>query len=352
MEKAMEVSNQHYLNHLAEINCDNKVILSEDIYNSNGVLVVKKGVEVDRELAFKVAKHKLSKPLDLSISLTHALGVNQILELYQRALQRLGLYEFIHNSGSFDEVEKAFKALAQYPMIMQKLSVFENRLPSVFARSMTSAGLVIGLCKELGLSPQATENAFIANILCDVGLLHIDPDIVNKQGAYSPEEWRMMQGHVAIAKHFADQVASLPPQVGRALLEHHERADGLGYPFAKRHGQLCVEGQVVAIVDKICALAQKLVQEGNYCWQSVIFVMHVPSTAFFEEVQNAALRLLKKLSLPFIPAYRHAQYRSMLDKCIERRASLQHWFADFMLLVSEHKADLAISEPFNPLELV
>jgi hypothetical protein len=115
---------------------------------------------------------------------------------------------------------------------------------------------------------------------------------------------------------------------------------------------LCVEGQVVAIVDKICALAQKLVQEGNYCWQSVIFVMHVPSTAFFEDVQNAALRLLKKLSLPFNPAYSHAQYRLIIDKCIERRAALQHWFSDFMLLVNQHKAELTIHEPFNALELV
>ena len=32
----------------------------------------------------------------------------------------------------------------------------------------------------------------VANIISDVGLLHIDPAIVDKEGRYSQDEWKMM----------------------------------------------------------------------------------------------------------------------------------------------------------------
>jgi hypothetical protein len=62
------------LSHLTEVNKSNTIILTEDVFNDRGVLVVKKGGEVNKIFAQKIAKHKLLKHTDHSISLTSTLN--------------------------------------------------------------------------------------------------------------------------------------------------------------------------------------------------------------------------------------------------------------------------------------
>jgi hypothetical protein len=81
----MESSQQHYVSHLTEVSKNNKVILMEDVFNERGVLVVKKGIEVDKYFAQKIAKHKLFKPIDRSISLTSILNQRTLFEFLRTA---------------------------------------------------------------------------------------------------------------------------------------------------------------------------------------------------------------------------------------------------------------------------
>ena len=87
----MELSQQHYVNHLTEVSKSNKVILSEDVFNHRGMLVVRKGIEVDKIFAQKIAKHKLFKPLDTSISLTSTLNQRTSFEFFTRSLDDMQL---------------------------------------------------------------------------------------------------------------------------------------------------------------------------------------------------------------------------------------------------------------------
>ena len=348
----MELSDRHYLRHLNEVNRDNKVVLSEDLFNSNGVLVVPKGIEVNSELTLKVAKHKLSKPIDDSIALGSSLSYEAVVATFEQRLDQLKVLDLVKDMENFHAVKKAFTLIGKYPLILKKLSILENRMPDVFGRALTASAMVFSLCNELKLSKETIESAFLATILADVGLLHIAPEIVNKQGKYTPEEWKMMQGHVAIAKHFADQIPSMPSEVGRALLEHHERFDGFGYPFGKTGNELGIAGQVVAIVDKVSGLVKKLLTNNDYSWQSIIHVMQIPSTAHAPELHNAMIRLLKKISFPYKPAFSRNLYHSLVDDCIAKRERLTLWFTEFAKVYDDHGTLLTDSDQFKPIGLL
>lgn len=348
----MELSGKNYLAHLAEVNVQNKIVLSEDIFNQNGVLVVKKGVELNRSLTYKVAKHKLAKPIDDSIALTNSLSYKKLLETFAQRLKSLGVFDLVKDTDYFLDAIQAFKFLGKYPSIVQKLSIFEHQMPAVFARSLTTSSLAVGLCKELGLSKEATEHVVLANMLSDIGLLHIDPRIVEKKGKYSAGEWKMMQGHVAIAKHVADQVQNLHGQVGRALLEHHERVDGFGYPFGKKTTELCIEGQILAIVDKVNGLVQKLIHDNSYSWNSILHVMQIRSTAHLPEINDALIRVLRTFSFPYAPAFAGHQYHIIITDCINQRKRLQLWFTEFAKIYVNHEELLTDSEEFKPLALL
>lgn len=352
LEKQHLLSDEHYLNHLTEVNKHNKVVLSEDIYNQNGVLVIKKGVEVDSELTYKIARHKLKVPIDQSISLNQAITYEHVIESFQQRLQELKLGDLFQKTAMFDDALRAFKVIPKHPQVAQKLTILKERLPDIFSRSLTRSGMAINVCKELNLSENMSENIFLATLISDVGLLHIAPEIVNKDKEFTPQEWKMMQGHVAIGKHFTDQIKAIPPEVGKALLEHHERLDGYGYPFGKTAESLSVEGQVIAIVDKMSGVVKKLVSNGTYSWQSVIHVMQISSTAHSAEVHDALLRVLKRVQFPFKPAFELNAYKSLVDQCILKRRRLDLWLKEFSKIYADHKQFMNDSPTFKPIGLL
>jgi HD-GYP domain-containing protein (c-di-GMP phosphodiesterase class II) len=348
----MELSQQHYLGHLTEVSKNNKVILVDDVFNERGMLVVKKGVEVDKIFAKKIAKHKLLKPLDHSISLTFTLNQRTSFEIFTQRLNDMQLSDIVRHNGMYQYAIDSFHLLTQYPLVTQKLTVLAERMPDVFARSLLTSVIAISLCKELKLSKKTAENVFLANIISDVGLLHIDPLIVNKEGQYTQCEWKMMQGHVVIAKHFADMVPNLSRTVGLAILEHHERADGFGYPFSKHAEQLGIEGQILAMVDKVSAIYRKLVKNGPHSWTSVIAVVQLPSTAHPKVVHKGIMRLLNGFSVEYIAAFSELEFKLLVVLCIEKRERLNLWFKEFARIYVDHKDLMKDSENFKPLALL
>ncbi|MGJ8679027.1 HD-GYP domain-containing protein [Paraglaciecola sp.] len=347
----MEESHEHFVNHLAEVSKNNKVVLEQDIYNQRGVLVVKKGTEVDRELAQKIAKHKLQKPLDTSISLQVSLSPKRSLELFSQRLDTLNLANAVRKSDVFKEAAKTFTLLTKYPLVAQKLMVLAERLPDVFSRSIGGAVLAKALAKELKLPIDTQNNVFLACMISEVGLLHIDPKVVNKKGQRNADEIKLLQGHVVIAKHFTGLIPNFPSIIGRAVLEHHERADGFGYPYGRKISKLCIEGQILSMVDKLSLITQRLVQNGPYSWSSVESVFQIPSTAHTPEMQNAMIRLIKYLSLDYKPAFPETAYKNILARCIEKRKRLAYWFKEYSKIYEDHHLLLEDSEVIQPIAL-
>lgn len=348
----MDQAHGHYISHLAEVSKNNKVVLEQDIYNERGVLVVKKGVQVDRKLAEKIAKHKLLKPIDTSISLQISLSPKRYLELFSQRLDNLDLSGSVRNHSIFEYALKAFTLLTRYPLVAQKLTVLAERLPEVFGRSLTTSVLALAFSIELKLSRESQANVFLASMISNVGLLHIDPKVVLKKGQRNAEELKLLQGHVVIAKHFAGMVPGLPSIIGRAVLEHHERADGFGYPYGRKISRLCIEGQILSMVDRISLISQRLVHNGNYSWSLVVSVIQIPSTAHTAKIQNAMLRLMKQFPLEYKPAFANVEYLRLLEECIEKRKRLAFWFAEYSKIYINHESLLEDSELFQPIALL
>jgi len=70
----------------------------------------------------------------------------------------------------------------------------------------------------------------LAGLLHDVGLTRISSDILQKPEPLSPEEWEIIKKHPCLGYRLLKGNASLPLGTLRLVLEHHELADGSGYP--------------------------------------------------------------------------------------------------------------------------
>jgi hypothetical protein len=70
----------------------------------------------------------------------------------------------------------------------------------------------------------------IAALFHDIGLVKIPSDILYKMSPLTPEECREVQNHPEIAVDMLQECSEISPESLRLIWEHHENADGSGYP--------------------------------------------------------------------------------------------------------------------------
>ena len=103
----------------------------------------------------------------------------------------------------------------------------------------------------------------IAAPLCDIGNIGISKEILQKKGELTEEESSIIQNHTKIgAKLLRDiYVNSDYNDFINAAIDiahyHHENWDGSGYPDGLKGERIPLGAQIVAIVDRYCALTEK-----------------------------------------------------------------------------------------------
>ncbi|MFP8965727.1 HD-GYP domain-containing protein [Pokkaliibacter sp. CJK22405] len=243
-----------YVNHLAEVNKTNNVVATADLYNEQGVLLARKGTAINARTAERLIRHKLNQPLEQVIALESSLDSNQLIADIEAQCHQWQDLDALSKSLDRKLLKQAAHAYLKYPVLVQKVTVLKDRLPDQYAKSLFCAWFGLAIADKLCMSDMLPEDVFIAGLVHDVGMLHIDPEIVNKQGEYTAEEWRAIQCHVLVGKLFLETVDGLDNAVPRAVAEHHERCDGSGYPFARIGEELSSGGQVVAMADMLYAM--------------------------------------------------------------------------------------------------
>lgn len=91
-------------------------------------------------------------------------------------------------------------------------------------------------------------------LLHDIGKNRISPAILDKPGPLSDDEWRKMREHPAVGYQLVVRTLGAPPSYAHIISEHHERADGSGYPLGAPSGAVPLDSQLVAIADAYDAL--------------------------------------------------------------------------------------------------
>jgi putative nucleotidyltransferase with HDIG domain len=109
--------------------------------------------------------------------------------------------------------------------------------------------LAIGLAHALEWEHDKVEQAGLAGLLHDLGKMQIDQDIINKPGRLTEEEFEEVKLHTRLGYELLCREGGLPDAVVDAVLRHHERPDGSGYPDGLRSGDISPLARLVSIVD-------------------------------------------------------------------------------------------------------
>jgi hypothetical protein len=128
-------------------------------------------------------------------------------------------------------------------------------LARVIARHGLTSGQVMArlVRHDPDLRGQAIE-AVLAALVHDVGMLHVPLAVYEQTGALNSEQRRLIEKHTRIGAERAARLVTKGSWLAQAVLCHHERADGTGYPDGLRDTQLPGLVRLLAVCDVYAAL--------------------------------------------------------------------------------------------------
>lgn len=288
----------HYVEHLSAVSSQNEVTTTDDIYNERGVLLAKKGATLDRKLSARLIQHRLTKPLEQQVQVRNTLNRGALLDAFQAILEKYPDLRQIHRSAKATQDFDLFvQTWDMQPVIAQKLTVLQTQMNAEFDKSLFTALLAYLLLRNIHADRGAMLAAFSAALVHDIGMLHIDPTIVQKTRALTPEEWRAIQSHTVVGKIVIEALPGMDPRVSRAVLEHHERCDGTGYPFGKTDAQLDNIGQTVAIADSVYAIRAGQFQQLGRNLRDITPFLQINGGLYLSSVADSLTQLLRNSQL-------------------------------------------------------
>ena len=115
---------------------------------------------------------------------------------------------------------------------------------------------VVAFCdsfaRTLGLAPAEMETLRLTALVHDAGMRLLDYERLYRKKDLSPDELGILREHVSIGAVLAEPL--LGPDVARAVLCHHERVDGKGYPNELRGDEIPLVSRILQLCDAWIAM--------------------------------------------------------------------------------------------------
>jgi diguanylate cyclase (GGDEF)-like protein len=112
---------------------------------------------------------------------------------------------------------------------------------------------VAGVAERLGIDASRREELVFGSLLHDLGKIGISERILLKPAALTPEERGVIELHPRIGHRLVEQVEALQP-IAEAILHHHERWDGAGYPDGLAGDEIPLEARIICVADSFSAM--------------------------------------------------------------------------------------------------
>ena len=111
------------------------------------------------------------------------------------------------------------------------------------------AQLCVATARHLGMTDTATyREVELAGLLHDIGKIGIPDSILSKTERLTPEEYATVKTHAQIGAKIVQHVQGLEG-VTKAILHHHERYDGLGYPRSLAGDTIPLAARLISAAD-------------------------------------------------------------------------------------------------------
>ena len=192
------------------------------------------------------------------------------------------------------------------------LKAIDANDPQTGAHVRRVARYALILADAVGVDEETRRTIELGALFHDIGKIHEALfDIVHEQRKLTPAERREIATHPVRGARVLAPIAHFHKELAEAVLAHHERWNGAGYPRGLRGRAIPFAARVIAIGDTFDAITHhRRYRDGRTALEALEIILRGRGTQFDPELVD--LLLLPPVYEQMSHAHREASHRSIL----------------------------------------
>ena len=233
--------------------------LARDVYDEDGTIMLSAGTVLTERLISRLEKRQI-----LSVFVRNpCIELPEISDSVKEATRSRARMMVEHAFNSIKKAEqfsmseeeqkivhKVVEEVTQDPLAVVHMAHINRNSRDIMAHSVNVSLLSAATALAMGINNlEALHELALAALLHDIGLLMIPQDLLTRRDSLKPEENLIYREHANWGFAILQESDSLPRSVALVAQQHHEHADGSGYPHQLTNSTLHPFSRIVAAVN-------------------------------------------------------------------------------------------------------
>lgn len=230
----------------------NSIIYNDTIPEEGDILIEKKDLPLFKEYL---------NSLEAKLNKADEQPNKELKEILVKENAKMAITDVLNEPRSGERIKKVenivnniIETIFDNPDSIYKLISLKGYDYYTYIHSVNVGVLSIGLGIQIGIDKDILYKLGIGAILHDLGKTQIPNEILNKQGRLNNTEYNIIKQHVLLGYKLLKEQKEFPEESSSAVLQHHEKLSGKGYPFGLKGSEIKLFGRITAIADCYDAL--------------------------------------------------------------------------------------------------
>lgn len=238
------------------------MILAKNVYDNNGNLLISSGSLLKESYIEKLKSSgktslyvgslsegsELPEPISETLRLKTAKTLKGIAESIRTGNKTVDLSQVKHLA---EQIIKEFEQDANTCIVTTDPKDIDDY---VYRHSVNTCLISLVLAKSMFLSKERVKTLAIGALLHDIGTAFVPKEILEKRSSLNKEELFKVREHSRFGYVFLSRFKTVNLFTRHIAYQHHERADGSGYPRGLKNGQIDPLAKIVSIADVFDAM--------------------------------------------------------------------------------------------------
>ena len=233
--------------------------LARDVYDEDGTIMLSAGTVLTERLISRLEKRQILSVFvrnpcielpEISDSVKEATRsrARMMVEHAFNAIKKAEQFSMSEEEQKI--VHKVVEEVTQDPLAVVHMAHINRNSRDIMAHSVNVSLLSAATALAMGINNlEALHELALAALLHDIGLLMIPQDLLTRRDSLKPEENLIYREHANWGFAILQESDSLPRSVALVAQQHHEHADGSGYPHQLTNSTLHPFSRIVAAVN-------------------------------------------------------------------------------------------------------
>ncbi len=201
---------------------------------------------------------ELVKSADKGLYAAKEAGRNTVM-LYKDILQSHLVIDEIEKNSDLQKISAQLREISKeskefyFKKIRDFLKTMEKEDKPFVDHSLRVASISAAIAKELNLGKYEEQVIEHAGLLHEVGMLGVKDDVMQKKDPLNDKDWREIRKHPLIALQLLRPIKYVDEEL-KAILYHHERYDGGGYPVGMKGENIPIGARILSVACAVEAM--------------------------------------------------------------------------------------------------